>query len=118
MGYTFLGWFADDGELITAEAVMTIEKDHMLHAHWSANKYTVTLDVNGGDELAVKEVTVTFGKKHGALPMPKRSGFSFLGWFSEDGVPIVDGTLVMTAGTTLSMRSGRKSRPRRWKSSL
>ena len=96
-GYTFLGWFTDDGKLVTRDTVVTIEEDHTLHAHWSANKYTVTLDVNGGDELAVKEITVIFDEKYGTLPTPNRNGYTFRGWFSEDGVPIVNGTLVNVA---------------------
>ena len=95
-GYKFLGWFTDGGELVTNESLVAIEGDHRLYAHWSANNYVVTLDVNGGDELAVKVVTVTFDEEYGPLPMPKRSGYTFLGWFSEEGVPIVNGTLVRT----------------------
>ena len=52
--------------------------------------------MNGG-ELAVKEATVTFGEKYRTFPTPNRSGCTFLGWFTEEGVPIVGETIVRTA---------------------
>ena len=45
----------------------------------------------------MEEVTVTFGEAYGPLPTSKRARIPFLGWFSEEGVPIVNGTLVRTA---------------------
>ena len=93
-GHTFLGWFTDDGKVVTNETVVTIERDHTLHAHWSVNNYTVTFDANGGDELAVKEITVTFNMTYGPLPTPNRSGFTFKGWFTDEKDPIVSSSTV------------------------
>ena len=95
-GYAFLGWYTADGEVVTSETIVTIQEDHTLTARWSANKYVVTLDVNGGDELAVKEITVTYDATYGTLPRPNRSGYAFKGWFSENGVPILRETIVKT----------------------
>ena len=55
-----------------------------------------------GDELAVKEVTVTYKP----LPTPNMSGYTFLEWFSEESVPIVDGYTREEA--TLFTQSGRR----------
>ena len=90
-GHSFSGWDKD---------IQTVPAENItITAQWTPNKYTVTLDVNGGDEssLPVKEVTVTFNSTYGALPVPNRSGFIFLGWFSEENVSVTSDTAVTTA---------------------
>lgn len=54
-----------------------------LYAHWTANQYKVTLDVNGGDELSPeqKTVQVTYGQPYGNLVIPTRAGYTFAGWY-------------------------------------
>ena len=52
-------------------------------ANWSANEYTVTLDVNGGTLPADASTTidVTYDVQY-TLPTPTKTGYTFLGWFS------------------------------------
>ncbi|MGN1085351.1 MAG: InlB B-repeat-containing protein, partial [Lachnospiraceae bacterium] len=55
----------------------------MLYAHWKANSYTVRFDLNGGTATTVSK-KVTYGKSYGTLPTPKRTGYTFAGWYSKD----------------------------------
>ena len=99
-GYTFEGWFTekDDGTQVTKETVVTTADKHTLYAHWTANKYTVTFDVNGGT-VTPAEQTVTYGSHYGELPTPTREGYTFAGWFTEQngGTKVMADTKVTTA---------------------
>ena len=100
-GYTFAGWFTekDGGTQVTKETVVTTAGKHTLYAHWTANKYTVTFDVNGGT-VTPAEQTVTYGSHYGELPTPTREGYTFAGWFTEKdgGTQVTKETVVTTAG--------------------
>lgn len=79
-GYTFAGWYtaASGGTQITSSG--TVTNNITLYAHWTANKYTVKFDGNGGsDPDAIK---VTYDSTYGTLPTPTRTGYKFLGWFT------------------------------------
>lgn len=81
-GWTFEGWFtaAEDGTLVTPDTV--IPNDTTLFAHWQRIYCTVEFDVNGGD-CEVASVPIAHGEAIGALPVPARHDFEFLGWFSS-----------------------------------
>jgi uncharacterized repeat protein (TIGR02543 family) len=66
---------------------------------------SVTLNANGGD--AVPGTTVTYAKTYGtgtlgALPMPVRDGYKFLGWYTakSNGTKITDSTKVTKTSAT------------------
>ena len=82
-GYDFIGWFTDGGEEIESTTDVKITGPQTLYAHWSANKYTVTYDVNGGDALSEESKEVIFDSPYGDLPEPSRTGFTFGGWFTD-----------------------------------
>ena len=100
-GYTFAGWFTkmDGGTQVTKETVVTTADKHTLYAHWTANKYTVTFDANGGT-VTPAEQTVTYGSHYGELPTPTREGYTFAGWFTEKeyGTQVTAVTKVTTVG--------------------
>ena len=54
-GHSFDGWFTEEGKEVTENDTVTKASDHTLYAHWTANNYTVTLNVNGGDALPASE---------------------------------------------------------------
>ena len=58
-------------------------------------KFTVTLNANGGNCNTTSK-TVTYNSKYGALPIPTRDGYSFLGWYTSQnsGTKIVENTTV------------------------
>ena len=88
-GYEFIGWYtaATGGTQITLPFVMT--ENVTLYAHWKLikEKYTVTYDPRGGTVSKLEE-TVTAGDTIQEFPVPEREGYTFVGWFKEQG----DGT--------------------------
>ena len=98
-GYEFAGWFTekDGGTQVTKDTVVTTADKHTLYAHWTANKYTVTFDANGGT-VTPAEQTVTYGSHYGELPTPTREGYTFAGWFTEKdgGTQVTKETVVKT----------------------
>ena len=81
-GMRFDGWHTDDG-LTTPLTEFEVTSETKLYGKYFCLNFTVTLDVNGGDELAVKEMTIDCGRVYGDLPTPTRTGHTFLGWFTE-----------------------------------
>jgi uncharacterized repeat protein (TIGR02543 family) len=105
-GFTFAGWHAGDdgvGARVVADSVVTAVGDHTLHARWTANRYTVSFDSEGG--APCDSVTVTFRQAYGAagpLCAPTRAGHVFAGWYDGDngtGTQVTDATVVTTASS-------------------
>ncbi len=99
-GYTFVGWYTDEteGELISADSVVTIARDHALYARYEANRYIVSFETNGG-LLDTNEIVVTYDSAYGTLPVPEKAGCTFAGWYtaSEGGEQITAETIVEVA---------------------
>ena len=80
-GYTFKGWFTkkSGGTKITKTTKVT--KTVTYYAQWTANKYKIAFDKNGGKGSAPKTVTATYGKDM-KLPACKltRAKYTFKGW--------------------------------------
>ena len=96
VNYTFLGWFtaADGGTRISADY---IAMDNVtFYARWARIVRTITFDANGG-VVAPDPVQVESGDAVGALPVPMRTDYVFLGWFTA-----ADGGDAVTAETTIS----------------
>lgn len=85
VGYEFSGWDKKiDHKAKTAE----------LSAKWNPLTYTITFDVNGGDEQIIEPLTVTFDKSV-SFPTPTRERFKFVGWRigSVDGAVLNEGMI-------------------------
>ena len=80
-GYAFTGWAKADGTRVTTATTMTQSSAHTLYAQWSANVYTATFDAQGGAVTPASK-QVTFGTALGILPVPKRGGWYFAGWWT------------------------------------
>ena len=103
-GYTFDGWYDENGSQYTEDTVYAIAGDATLTAHWTANIYEITLDANGG-VTDVALVQVTFGQAVGALPVPTREGYTFDGWYDKDGSRYDASSVYSVKGdTTLTAR--------------
>lgn len=103
-GYTFAGWYTakSGGTLITATSTVSISQNTTLYARWTANKYTITLDGNGGTP-AKPTVTGVYESPLGTLPVATRPGYNFDGWYTaaEGGTKITSATVyTLTNGTT------------------
>ena len=83
-GHDFDGWFtaAENGDLVTADTVVTVTEDQTLYAHWTAREYQVDFDPGEGT-VEVASKTVTFGKAYGELPTPCLKSYKFVGWYTD-----------------------------------
>ena len=95
-GYTFDGWYNDNGMQVKPEDEVTAS--HTLYAHWKASTYTVTFEANEGT-VEPKPQTVIYGSTYGKLPTLTRDGYTFAGWFTEQngGTKVMADTKVKTA---------------------
>ena len=83
-GYEFAGWYTEKDGGAKVELGDVVTSSHTLYAHWTAKKYTVKFNANGGTvEPADAEMTVTYGNPYGKLPTPTRKGYTFVGWFTN-----------------------------------
>lgn len=85
-GYSFDGWYtsAAGGVKIDESAIVNVDSDQTLFAHWSQDvkNFTVVFDANGGS-VSQHTKTVIKGSPYGELPIPTYDGFVFLGWFTN-----------------------------------
>ena len=102
-GYTFEGWYDEDGNEVTSETVYQYTEDVTLTARWTANEYTLTLDAGNGEDPV--ELTVVYDAAVGTLPTPEREGYTFEGWYDEDGNEVTSETVYQyTDDVTLSAK--------------
>ena len=97
-GYTFNGWFTgkNGGSIVSTTTLVTQSSDHTLYAHWTANKYTVTLNENGGS-VSPSSLTVSYDSSYSDLPTPSRTGYTFEGWYN--------GTTKINSSTKVTLTS-------------
>lgn len=102
-GYTFGGWFenADFSGTAVTEIPADATEAKTFYAKWTANEYTVTFDANEGT-VKPESKTVTYDGTYGELPTPTRSGYKFLGWFTD-----VTGTDKVTADNKVSITAAQ-----------
>ena len=82
-GYNFMGWFTKKKGGTQFYKGKTYSKigNQTLYAHWTKSK-TVKFNANGGT-VSKYAKKIKRGKKYGALPKPKRSGYKFKGWYTK-----------------------------------
>ena len=93
-GYTFLGWFtaAEGGDKVTQiEAAETGDKEFF--AHWQKNEtpvktWNIFYFTDGGVINGVYPTTYVEGKGAKLPTSVTKKGYTFLGWFTKDGVRI------------------------------
>lgn len=80
-GYTFKEWQKDGKAYDFSTAV---NGDITLIATWTANKYKVTFDPNGGTPASYSDVEVEYDKLLTEPEAPTLEGYNFLGWYDGD----------------------------------
>jgi uncharacterized repeat protein (TIGR02543 family) len=82
-GYHLTGWYTarSGGLKYDAGTVYQQLKDTVLYARWTANRYTLSFDPNGGT-VSASAKELTFGAAVGSLPTPEREGYGFQGWYT------------------------------------
>ena len=93
-GYKLLGWYTDpiNGTKVTSDTI--IDDSITLYAHW-AEGVTVSLHANEG-HVSPNTVTVLQGAAIGTLPIPERTGYTFVGWYQDSNLttPVTSDTIV------------------------
>ncbi len=80
-GYEFIGWFYEDGTEADSYDKMP-DRNVKLKARWRGFEYVILFDARGGtvsDEMK----SVSCGENVGKLPIPVRSGYEFIGWYTK-----------------------------------
>ena len=113
-GYTFTGWTGSNGT--TPQTSVSVAKgstgNKTYTANWTANKYTVTLNQNGGSG-GQDSVIAIYDSKSLDTPLtqfPTKEGYTFAGYYDEqnaDGEPSPSGTLYIL-GTGASNKAWDK----------
>ncbi len=83
-GYEFGGWYTagSGGEQVTADTMVTGSSVRYLYARWTGEPGTVYFDANGGS-VGTSSKVVAYSHTYGSLPVPVRSGYNFVGWYTE-----------------------------------
>lgn len=101
-GYTFQGWANAAEEIVIPNNGVSIywkfTEHQNLHAVWTANTYTVKFDANGGT-VSPTSMKATYDAALGELPVPTRTGYTFLGWFDKNGEEVTSETIFRNTAT-------------------
>ena len=101
-GYTFIGWYSDDTEQATEVTDETVfSTSTTIYARW-VEDITVTFNASGGN-VSINSKSFTPNTAIGELPIPTKTGFIFLGWYSDDTEQATEVTAetVFNATTTI-----------------
>ena len=79
-GYTFAGWYSasSGGSKYTT---IPNSNGYTFYAHWTANKYTVTLNNNGATTAGTASVSATYASAMPAITKPTKTGYTFGGYY-------------------------------------
>lgn len=90
-GYTFEGWYTDihhENEWdFTTDKIG--EESMVLYAGWTPDLHNITYELYGGEIISVDYITEFYSGASGVLPIAKKTGFSFVAWYTY---PWVDET--------------------------
>ena len=96
-GYTAVGNSRSSGGDIVRKNTGTSDNFVIAKFH---EKYNVIFHVNGGNKLGTSSASkiVIHGSTHGKLPVPKKKGHKFLGWFTK-----ITGGEIITEQSTVTI---------------
>ena len=83
-GYTFAGWWtaSSGGSQVSSSTKMDSTSGKTIYAHWTANSYKITFNQNSGSGGS-SSTTVTYDKAMPSITIPKRTGYSFVGYYDS-----------------------------------
>ena len=82
-GYNFDGWFTKVSSGTKIKTTTKVKRDITCYAHWTANKYTIKFNANGGTGT-MKSIAATYDKKVTLTANTfKRVNYTFLGWSTK-----------------------------------
>ena len=80
-GFVFEGWYLDESFETKLDATYLVTSDITIYAKWGLNQAVVSFETNGGNDIL--PVALNHGANLSNLPIPTRTGYSFLGWFYD-----------------------------------
>lgn len=90
-GYTFGGWYADEGCNTPFDFNTLITDDTMVYGRWVANVVTATFDTDGGTPQPAEQTIHYPAKVNEPEEAPTKDGRAFLGWYvNVDDAPADD----------------------------
>lgn len=101
-GYTFQGWYTslNEGTKVTEATKVTTLANQTLYAHWKLATVKISFNPCGG-KVSNTSRTAYYGCEHGNLPVPTRTGYVFLGWYTHP----VGGSKVIASTKIKDVRS-------------
>ena len=104
IGYLFDGWNINNSseKVVNYTINNGTSGDLLLNANWQKRVYTISFDVNGGDELENTTKNVEYNS-YVSYEIPTRKGYNFIGWYDEsnnkyqNGYWKVDDDVTLTA---------------------
>ncbi len=112
-GHSFAGWWTGydgTGTEITTSSIVNTASDLSLYAKWNTNQYTVTFDAQGGSVSSSTKI-VSFLSTYGTLPTPTRTGYSFVGWWTD-----IEGSGTKVTSSTYNYTSSSHTIYAKWSS--
>jgi len=108
-GYSFKGWLDEAGNPVTELTVVSTADAHTLYAQWGVGKsYTITYVMDGGVCGVTPPAYYDVGTETFTLPVPTKTGYTFLGWTGSNG------TQAQTSVTVEQGRTGDLSFTANW----
>jgi uncharacterized repeat protein (TIGR02543 family) len=78
-----MGYYGDSvGQQLNHDDIYVWDYDRTFYAHWYLRTDTIRLDPRGG-ACTPQKIPVRYGSPVGALPVPVREGYAFLGWRTD-----------------------------------
>ncbi|MFA7560648.1 MAG: InlB B-repeat-containing protein [Candidatus Izemoplasmatales bacterium] len=81
-GYTFVGWFEDEGLNTPFNPDTVILRNITLYAKWTINSYTITFNFDNGNEDYI--FTDDYNENIDFPDQPTKTGHEFGGWFIDE----------------------------------
>ncbi len=100
-GYRFIGWTGTDIEEGPEESILITEGltgDREYTANWEAIEYTITYDLDGGEETTNSE-SYTIETEDILLNEPTKEGYRFIGWTGTE-VDVATKEVTIAQGST------------------
>lgn len=105
-GYDFGGWYTNSSLTNKITSITSTTTGNLtLYAKWTAKTYTITLQTAG--TISTKTYKVSYDSTY-TLPVPTRSGYTFLGWRLSDATATsvtIPGTSYKASCTMLVAKS-------------
>ena len=95
-GYAFEGWYTekDGGQLVQAGTEYEKVKANRLYAHWKKDKFTLSIDPDGGtyDIFTTVSTYPLYFEEQKNIVVPTKTGYTFEGWELVGDGSKIDGT--------------------------